>query len=160
MFTNLSKITGLLLISIIIVVTGCGNNAKNEIKQQSTSMQQATNKLEMNVENQFDVAKQAAARVARLTGVKQANVLVTKHNAYVAAVVNTPENQLPRTLENHIAKAVRTADPTIQNVYVSTNPEFVDRVNQYVENVRQGRPISGFIDELGTMIQRIFPVSR
>jgi YhcN/YlaJ family sporulation lipoprotein len=163
MFTKLIKITGLLMISIMVFVAGCGNNArsaKNQVKQQGTHMQQAPEKIQMKMANRFDIAQAAADRIVRLNGVKGANVLVTKPNAYVAAVVNTPANQLPRALEDRIANEVRATDPTIKNVYVSTNPEFVDRVNQYAEYVRQGRPVSGFFNELSQMIQRIFPVAR
>lgn len=156
MFTKPSKVAALLLITFLIFTVGCGNKTKNEVKQQGTKMQEVPNK----VENRFDIAKAAADRITRLTGVKQANVLVTKHNAYVAAVVNIPSNQMPKALEDQIAKEVRVTDPTIKNVYVSTNPEFVDRVNQYVEDVRQGRPVAGFFDELNQVIQRIFPAAR
>lgn len=156
MFTKPSKVAALLLITFLIFTAGCGNKTKNEVKQQGTKMQEVPNK----VENRFDIAKAAADRITRLTGVKQANVLVTKYNAYVAAVVNIPSNQMPKALEDQIAKEVRVTDPTIKNVYVSTNPEFVDRVNQYVEDVRQGRPVAGFFDELNQVIQRIFPAAR
>lgn len=156
MFTKPSKVAALLLITFLIFTVGCGNKTKNEVKQQGTKMQEVPNK----VENRFDIAKAAADKITRLTGVKQANVLVTKHNAYVAAVVNIPSNQMPKALEDQIAKEVRVTNPTIKNVYVSTNPEFVDRVNQYVEDVRQGRPVAGFFDELNQVIQRIFPAAR
>jgi YhcN/YlaJ family sporulation lipoprotein len=153
MFTKPSKVVVLLLITFLIFTVGCGNKPKNVVKQQSTKVQEVPKKLE----NRFDIAKVAADRITRIPGVKQANVLVTKHNAYVAAVVNIPSTQLTKAWEDHIAKEVRATDPTIKNVYVSTNPEFVDRVNQYVEQVRQGRPIAGFFDELNQVIQRIFP---
>jgi spore cortex protein len=156
MFTKPSKVVALLLITFLVFTVGCGNRTKNQVRQQGTHMQATPNKTD----NRFDIAKVAADRITRLNGVKQANVLVTKHNAYVAAVVNIPTNQITRVLEDQIAKEVRATDPTIQNVYVSTNPEFVDRVNKYVEDVRQGRPISGFFDELNQIIQRVFPVAR
>jgi YhcN/YlaJ family sporulation lipoprotein len=123
-------------------------------------MQQVPNQVKTNRDNRFEIAKNVADRIVRLNGVKQANVLVTKRNAYVAAVVNTHNNVITRTLEDQIANEVRATDPNILNVYVSTNPEFVDRVNRYVEDVRQGRPVTGFFDELSNMIQRIFPAAR
>lgn len=52
---------------------------------------------------------------------------MTRRNAYVAAAVNDNQGQLTREMEDQIAQQVRAADPNIQNVYVSTNPEFVDR---------------------------------
>jgi YhcN/YlaJ family sporulation lipoprotein len=160
MFTKTTKVIVLLVFSISVFTAGCSNKPANPVKQQGTHMQQVPNRVQMKTGNRFDIAQAAADRIARLNGVKSANVLVTKNNAYVAAVVNTPSNQITRAMEDQIAKEVRATDPTIKNVYVSTNPEFVDRVNQYVQDVRQGRPISGFFDELTKVIQRIFPVAR
>jgi YhcN/YlaJ family sporulation lipoprotein len=160
MLTNATKVMVLLVLSFSVFTIGCSNKAANQVKQQGTHVQQVPNQVPMKMENRFDIAQAAADRIARLNGVKSANVLVTNRNAYVAAVVNIPSNQVTRTLEDQIAKEVRATDPNIQNVYVSTNPEFVDRVRQYVDDVRRGRPVSGFFDELSTIIQRIFPVAR
>jgi YhcN/YlaJ family sporulation lipoprotein len=157
MFTKATKVMIMLVLVFSVFTAGCTNNARNQVKQQGTNLQQVPNQVGMNMENRFDIAQAAADRIVRLNGVKGANVLVTKHNAYVAAVVNTPSNQITKALEDQIAKEVRATDPTIQNVYVSTNPEFVDRVKQYVDEARHGRPVSGFFNELTQMIQRIFP---
>jgi YhcN/YlaJ family sporulation lipoprotein len=160
MFTKTSTMIVLLSISFLALSAGCSNKTTNQVKQQGTQMQQVPNQVRTNLANRFDIAKAAADRIVRINGVKQANVLVTNRNAYVAAVVNTPKNVMTRALEDQIAKEVRATDPNILNVYVSTNPEFVDRVNRYVEDVRQGRPVTGFFDELSNMIQRIFPDAR
>jgi YhcN/YlaJ family sporulation lipoprotein len=160
MFTKKSTLIVVLSISFFVFTVGCSNKTTNQIKQQGTHMQQVPNQVKTNRDNRFEIAKNVADRIVRLNGVKQANVLVTKRNAYVAAVVNTHNNVITRTLEDQIANEVRATDPNILNVYVSTNPEFVDRVNRYVEDVRQGRPVTGFFDELSNMIQRIFPAAR
>jgi YhcN/YlaJ family sporulation lipoprotein len=160
MFTKATKFMVMLVFVFAVFTTGCTSNATKQVKQQGTHMQQVPNNVTTKIENRFDIAQTAADRILRINGVKSANVLVTKHNAYVAAVVNTPANQIPRALEDQIANEVRATDPTIQNVYVSTNPEFVDRVRQYVDDVRHGRPVSGFFNELNQIIQRIFPVAR
>jgi YhcN/YlaJ family sporulation lipoprotein len=160
MFTKTTKVIVMLVFSFSVFTAGCSNKATNQVKQQGTHVQQVPNQVQMKMENRFDIAQTAADRIVRLKGVKSANVLVTKRNAYVAAVIDIPSNQITKALEDQIAKEVRATDPSIQNVYVSTNPEFVDRVRQYVDDVRRGRPVSGFFDELSKMIQRIFPVSR
>jgi YhcN/YlaJ family sporulation lipoprotein len=160
MFTKTTKVIVMLVFSFSVFTAGCSNKANNQLKQQGTHVQQVPNQVQMKMENRFDIAQTAADRIVRLKGVKSANVLVTKRNAYVAAVIDIPSNQITKALEDQIAKEVRATDPSIQNVYVSTNPEFVDRVRQYVDDVRRGRPVSGFFDELSKMIQRIFPVSR
>ena len=86
-------------------------------------------------------------------------MLVTKRNAYVAAVLKN-EQQLTRDIEDQIANQVRATDPNIQNVYVSTSPELVDRFNTYVLDVQQGRPVAGFVDQFKEIVARVFPTAK
>jgi YhcN/YlaJ family sporulation lipoprotein len=174
MFTKTTKVIVMLVFSFSVFTAGCSTKATNQVKQQGTHMQQVPNQVPpvpkpvppvpkpvpKKVVNRFDIAQTAANRIARLKSVKSVNVLITNRNAYVAAVVNTPKNQITKVLEDQIAKEVRATDRSIQHVYVSTNPEFVDRVRQYVDDVRRGRPVSGLFDQLNKIIQRIFPVAR
>jgi YhcN/YlaJ family sporulation lipoprotein len=172
MFTKATKSMVILVFAFSLVTAGCASKAKNQVKQQGTNMQQGLNtqqgptmqqvpnQVVKKVENRFNIAQAASDRITRLKGVKGATVLVTMHNAYVAAVVNTPAKQVTKTLETQIAHEVRVTDPTIQHVYISTNPEFVDRVKQYVYAAKSGKPISGFFTELNKVIQRIFPAAR
>lgn len=110
--------------------------------------------------DEIEIADRAAERIVSIPGIRQANVLLTQHNAYVAAVMNARENQLTRKTEDEIAAKVREVHPAVRNVYVSTNPEFVDRINGYVRDIRQGRPVSGFINQLNEIVQRLFPNAR
>jgi YhcN/YlaJ family sporulation lipoprotein len=123
-------------------------------------MQQAQDHPQKNLDTRVHIANQAAEKISQLNGVRQANVLVTRRNAYVAAAVNDNEGQLSREMEDQIAQQIRSVDPSIQNVYVSTNPEFVDRTNRYVTDVGQGRPVTGFFEEFNEMVQRIIPNAR
>jgi YhcN/YlaJ family sporulation lipoprotein len=112
------------------------------------------------LDNRIEIADKAAEKITKLKGVNQANVLVTRRNAYVAAVLDTNQQKLTKNIEDQIANQVRKADPSIQNVYVSTNPEFVDRINGYVNDVQEGRPVAGFLEQLNEIAARIFPNAR
>ncbi|MFD0712402.1 YhcN/YlaJ family sporulation lipoprotein [Paenibacillus sp. GCM10027626] len=67
------------------------------------------------------------------------------------------ERAIDRSLKDRIANEVKRMAPQIQHVYVSANPDFVSRMTGYMEDVRQGHPISGFIVEFNAMVERIFP---
>lgn len=71
-------------------------------------------------------------------------------------VVNAPDEVYDQ-LKDRIAKQVQSMNPKVNNVYVSTNPDFVDRTNEFMQQVQEGRPVRGFIEEFNTMVQRIFP---
>jgi spore cortex protein len=115
-----------------------------------------------NGDNRYDVAEKAANKVSDLPEVADANVLVTDNDAYVAAQLknNNNEGKITRDLERKISKQVKSTDQNIDNVYVSTNPDFVDRVNDYVNKVQQGKPVQGFGDEFAEVIRRVFPNQR
>jgi spore cortex protein len=109
--------------------------------------------------DRIDVAEKAADRVTDLKGVEDATVIVTDSNAYVAA--NLEENQeLTNDLEDRIGKAVRKADPSVNDVFVSTNPDFLDRMNGWADQIRNGNPVSGFAKEFGETVRRVFPDNR
>lgn len=154
-----SKAMALLVISFSVFAGGCtsANKSANQVRQQSTHTHQ---QILTATDNRVEVAKSAADKITKINGVKSANVLVAKRNAYVAAVTNVGQTGITPQLEKQIADQVRSADPNIQKVYVSTNPEFVNRVNQYVTDVGQGRPIAGFFQEFSEMVQRVFPSAR
>lgn len=157
------KAAAAILAAVAVLAAGCANNARNQVRQQGTQMQQTQmhqNQPQGTTDNRVQIANQAADKIVKLNGVRAANVLVTRRNAYVAAAVDTNQGQLTRELEEQIAQQVRATDPNIQNVYVSTNPEFVDRVNRYVADAGQGRPVAGFFEEFNEMVQRIFPTAR
>jgi spore cortex protein len=93
--------------------------------------------------------------------VKRAYVIVTDNTAYVAAELeNNFEGKLTREVENRIADVVRKTDASIDNVYVSTNPDFINRMNNFVNDIGEGRPIRGLLDEFTETVRRIFPNAR
>jgi YhcN/YlaJ family sporulation lipoprotein len=153
---NVKMVMGLTLGMLLIVLTGCTDH--NEMRQQGTRVEQQVELKKGN--DRIEVADQAALKIVSIPGVKQANVLVTQKNAYVAAVLDGGQNQLSREIEDQIAFKVKETEPSIQNVYVSTNPNFVERINAYVVDVQQGRPITGFLEEFNELVQRIFPNAR
>lgn len=107
------------------------------------------------------VADAAADRIVRLPEVHNANVIVTNRNAYVAVGLRDGvKGQLTDALERKIADEVRATDPAIQNVYVSTNPDFVDRMRDYTRKLREGRPVTGLFEEFTEVTRRVFPNAR
>ncbi|KAI7260782.1 hypothetical protein KC345_g9978 [Hortaea werneckii] len=62
-----------------------------------------------------------------------------------------------KDMKDKIAAVVKKADPNIENVYVSANPDFVERANYYADEFRAGHPLKGFANEFRTMVERIFP---
>lgn len=70
---------------------------------------------------------------------------------------DSPEQMLSPDLEDKIADKVREANDEIENVYVSLNPDFVERMTGYVDQINAGEPVEGFFGEFTEAIQRVFP---
>ncbi|MFK2824708.1 YhcN/YlaJ family sporulation lipoprotein [Bacillus sp. B190/17] len=114
-----------------------------------------------NNESRMKVANEAADRVVSLKGVRSANVIVTDHNAYTAVVLSDgTEGSLTSKMEKKIADQVRKADPSVNHVYVSTNPDFVERMTGYGNKINEGHPVEGLFTEFNETVRRVFPNAR
>lgn len=102
------------------------------------------------------VADMAAKRLTAMSEIDTANVIVTDNNAYVALKLSAGE-KLSNGLENKISKKVKSVDNSIDRVFISANPDFYKRMTSYSDDIRSGKPISGFFNEFTRSIQRVFP---
>ncbi|WNS73517.1 YhcN/YlaJ family sporulation lipoprotein [Bacillus sp. DTU_2020_1000418_1_SI_GHA_SEK_038] len=110
-----------------------------------------------NDNSRMRVADRAADKIVSLPEVDHANVIVTDNNAYVAARLVNNQNGLTRDIERKISEQVKSVDRDINDVYVSVNPDFYDRMNNYSNDIRNGQPIEGFFNEFTNSVRRVFP---
>lgn len=127
------------------------------------------NGVDHNGESRLDVAEDAADKVAELDEVDNATVILTNNNAYVAVEMNNAdaanddanrEEELSKDLEDKIADKVREVKTEVDNVYVSLNPDFVERMHDYRTRIDEGEPIEGFFEEFGEAVRNVFPDAR
>ncbi|UOQ46747.1 YhcN/YlaJ family sporulation lipoprotein [Gracilibacillus caseinilyticus] len=113
------------------------------------------------VKNNYEVADKAADQIAsKIEGIDRAYVITTDNNAYVAATWDKENNgELTDKVKDKIAKTVKSVNKDIDNVYVSTNPDFFELAGQYSNDIESGQPVEGFFNQMGNMIERIFPAN-
>ena len=117
-----------------------------------------TNTNMRNKQTQPSVADLAAKKITYLPEIDDATVIVNDNNAYVAVKMErSPQNKLTSDLENKIAKRTKAANRNVDNVYISTNPDFYDQMNTYSRVIRNGGLTSGFLDAFSDTIRRVFP---
>lgn len=63
-------------------------------------------------------------------------------------------------VKKQIKDIVKSTDKNIDNVYVSTSPDFFDLSDEFANEVRNGKPVEGFFDQIGNMIERVFPQNK
>ncbi|AUZ25713.1 MULTISPECIES: YhcN/YlaJ family sporulation lipoprotein [Bacillus] len=110
-----------------------------------------------NNNRKLEVADDAADKITDMKEVKHANVIVAGNQAYVAVVLTNGNKEVGKDLKKKISDKVRDTDKNMDNVYVSANPDFVDRMQGYGERIQNGDPIAGFFDEFSETVQRVFP---
>ncbi|NBJ69110.1 MULTISPECIES: YhcN/YlaJ family sporulation lipoprotein [Clostridia] len=133
--------------------------------------------------NRYEVSKEASERITReIDEIDTAYVLTMDNNAYVAAGLDTNDtnvenkntgnntanntnnvdkgNELTDDVKSRIKQIVQSVDADIDNVYVSTNPDFLNLTQNYANDVENGKPVKGFFDQFGNMIERLFPQNR
>ena len=138
---------------------GINNNTRTGVNN-NTGLG-VNNNRDFNDNNRIDVADNIADEITKLKEVDSANVLVTRRNAYVAVKLsNRGNNEMSNTVQRKIAKQVRDVDNNIDNVYISENPDFFNRMTGYRNDINAGRPVSGFFNEFSDTVRRVFPNAR
>lgn len=69
-------------------------------------------------------------------------------------------SELTDEVKKKISDIVQSVDNNIDNVYVTTNPDFADLTNDYMNDFDNGKPVRGFFDQIGNMIERVFPQNK
>ncbi|SNS76516.1 sporulation lipoprotein, YhcN/YlaJ family [Bacillus sp. OK838] len=163
-------------VMMALVITGCATNNKeganenlglNRTNQDNVKHPTNVSDTRRNINNVNDndndandmrVSDDISNRVEALKEVKDARVIVTDNNAYVGAVLNDGgDKDISNDLKGRIADAARGADPSVDNVYVSTNPDFVQSMHKYANDIQNGKPVAGFVDEFRKLVTRVFP---
>ncbi|WP_436371643.1 YhcN/YlaJ family sporulation lipoprotein [Cytobacillus sp. BC1816] len=144
------------------VDNGDNNGVRNvQYRQNDMNILDTRNGVDRNNDNKMKVANEAADRISELKEVETANVIVTNRNAYVAVVLRDgAKGDVTDRLENKIADKVRGTDKDIQNVFVSSNPDFVERMKDYGNRINEGDPIEGLFEEFTETVRRVFPNAR
>jgi YhcN/YlaJ family sporulation lipoprotein len=69
-------------------------------------------------------------------------------------------SDVPAEIKQKIVDKVRSlSHPSLHHVYVSANPDFRTILESYTHDVKQGKSISGAIDDFNILAQRIFPTT-
>src|SRR5699024_11579587 len=69
-------------------------------------------------------------------------------------------DRLTDDVKKEISDIVKSVDDDIDNVYVSTNPDFLDLTSNYANDMNNGHPVRGFFDQMGDMVERLFPQNK
>ena len=171
---------------ITVLVMGCtparrpiGDDTQNNIRNNTTTqppngnpevgqMPRSQNTIddgilptrEMDVSMSQQLEDRIQQDVERINGVNNAIVLVNGNTAYVGidSGKNITDNNM-NDLKDQVIERTRRANPEITRVYVSSDMDTTERLRGYGTQVRAGRPITGFVNEIEEMFRRPLPRS-
>ncbi|MFC5468862.1 YhcN/YlaJ family sporulation lipoprotein [Cohnella suwonensis] len=141
------------------------NDQDNERNRIDGNQRINNNIVGMHGNSNLQLGEKVAAKIAKMPGIDSAYVMITENNAYVAvkekAGGTTKTNSVNATQarKDKIADLVKASSPTVENVYVSANPEFESRMAGYAADVRMGHPLQGFLSEFNALVERVFPAA-
>ncbi|MFP7494883.1 YhcN/YlaJ family sporulation lipoprotein [Terribacillus saccharophilus] len=158
------------------------NNTDNNLVHRNSDNTMDVDDRQKNGDDQqprYQVADDVAKKVEEVEGVDKAYVFTTDNNAFVAVDLNnndndtgnndnnsgnngdgntaTGNNDVTDKMKKDVEKAVKSVDEDLDNVYVSTDPDFLGMAEDYNNKIDQGQPVKGFFLEFGNMLNRVFP---
>ncbi|TCP70455.1 YhcN/YlaJ family sporulation lipoprotein [Baia soyae] len=148
----------------ITIATGCNQDNKppsndaspkaQNISYKQTAPDTSLSTKQDRVKNDSDHLVQLAKQVPQ---VKEANAISLGKYAVVAIDVN-PDLDSARvgTVKYAVAQALRD-DPQGKSALVTADVDLLHRIKKMNEEIRQGRPIAGIMNELGAIVARIAP---
>lgn len=106
-------------------------------------------------------ADNIAKAVKTVPGIKGATAVISGDAAYVGINIdinsNVDNTSKIQNIKKQAADRVRNTDPSIKTVYISADADFFQRITQISNDVRNGKPIEGFSNELNKIVKRITP---
>lgn len=108
--------------------------------------------------NEQEQAERLADIASDVEGVRDATVVITGDTAYVGIDIdsNTEDEQTNR-VKDEVGERVKEEEDSIERVLVSADADTIERLEEIGEDIGDGRPISGFLDELTEMFRRPTP---
>lgn len=129
------------------------SNAKSDTESDNTMINDPNDN-----NGKVRLADDVATEIANLEEVESANVFVTDNNAYVAVMLKDNISETD-DIKKKIGDKARESKNDFKNVYVTTNPDFIQQFNDYGDKLRTDQPVEGFFDEFTETIKRVFPES-
>ncbi|MGA8941393.1 MAG: YhcN/YlaJ family sporulation lipoprotein [Thermoactinomyces sp.] len=151
------------LISILLFLVGCAQKNEPPAEEASPNKMPQTVRVKQTAPQQRkNQSSQAVAnhlvQIARsVPNVRDASAIVL--GPYTIVGINldpTLDRGRTGTIKYTVAQALHE-DPQGAHAFVTADPDLVQRVRELNEDLQNGRPIQGIMDELAEIVARIVP---
>ncbi|MGD6843943.1 YhcN/YlaJ family sporulation lipoprotein [Bacillus infantis] len=111
-------------------------------------------------QNNLRNSDEAQQKVEAMKEVDNAVVITAGSKAYAAVKLANGDGDVNEEMKKKVSDQVQAADQNINEVFVSSNPDFMERMRGYRDDIQNGNPVRGLFDQFSETVQRIFPESR
>jgi YhcN/YlaJ family sporulation lipoprotein len=91
-----------------------------------------------------DQALKIAAEVDDVPGVVKSEVVVTGNSAYIGLYLNSNMKVNKSEVKQQVESKIRQQNTNFNSIYVSTNPDVLDRLRDINEGIANGKPSSTY----------------
>ena len=140
-----------------------GNNMNATDRTNSTGQQSAADKTTRtdNGDLHQRAEKIASAVTKEIAQVKDSRVVISEHMAYVSVEIDkTADTAESSNLKEEISRITKKTDPNIETVYVMEDADTFTRMKEIGRDIADGKPVSGFVNELENMFVRVTPTKQ
>lgn len=117
-----------------------------------------TQDIERNNEANRKAARMAQTIANEIEEVNSATVVFADEVAYVGIDLKAKvPDARAEEIKKEIAGLIKRQDPDVDTVYVTEDADTFTRLQEIAQDIENGRPLSGFLDELETMFKRVTP---
>ncbi|MCR2042822.1 YhcN/YlaJ family sporulation lipoprotein [Anaerosalibacter massiliensis] len=103
-------------------------------------------------------AENISRKVADLNDINSCTTVITGNTALVGIdMENNVEGRVTDDIKRKVEKTVKDADNNITTVSVTADADLYKRLSNMARDIRNGKPVSGFADEIQEILRRITP---
>lgn len=116
------------------------------------------NTLDNTGDNMANRSKVISEKLTEIDGIKNATVIITGNTALIGVDIpaDTQDDKI-KELKNKVESTTKNADKVIDNVAITADADIVTRIKNMGKDITDGKPISGFGEEIEEIIKRITP---
>lgn len=168
--TLLYSLIAVLIISTAMLAVGCQparrpapQRTPEQVPQDPRTPTPMTPQDRTRMEENPDLAARAdriADNLTRMQEIQRATVVISERTALVGVnIAGDARGELTTEIKRMVENEVRRTDRNIENVAVSADADVFTRIQNMGNEIRRGRPLSGFAREIEELIRRIAPTS-
>lgn len=134
------------------------NNTTIDNNRMNTDLERNAEPNNLSNTNMTDKADKIAAEVTKVEDVKSATVVITGNTALVGInMTSGTKGTLNAQVKQKVENAVKAVDKNITRVSVTADPDLFTRIENIAKDIGNGKPLSGFGQEIEEIIRRVTP---